>query len=350
MRWTACELHTHTFHSDGQQTLLELAKGAAMLGFECIALTDHNTMTGLEDRERVESETGITVIPGMEWTTFYGHMVTIGLQEYVDWRAAGPQDIHEGIRKVHVAGGLAGMAHPFRIGSPICTGCYWEFEIRDWNDIDYMEVWSGVFPQIQRNNQRAFQYWTDRLNEGCRLTATAGRDWHRQEKSNGPISVTYLGLDGEGTVPEQVIKALRRGCVSVTTGPLLQLELVGEKDRFMIGDEYSVQASPGLARVTSSADGEKKLDSCEARTTVDFSVRSGQWALPRQSFELRIVGSTGELARREMNSGSHPSSPAVVEVSTTLKLNGLTWMRAELWGMLEGVRAMLAFTNPIYFK
>jgi len=137
MRWVACELHTHTVHSDGRQSLMELARGASRLGFECLVLTDHNTMSGLAEREQAEQETGLAIIPGMEWTTFYGHMVTVGLQEFADWRNARPGNLHDGVAEVHRLGGLAGLAHPFRIGSPVCTGCYWEYPIADWNDFDY---------------------------------------------------------------------------------------------------------------------------------------------------------------------------------------------------------------------
>lgn len=41
-KWIACELHTHTQHSDGQFTVLELAQTAKQCGLEGIAITDHN--------------------------------------------------------------------------------------------------------------------------------------------------------------------------------------------------------------------------------------------------------------------------------------------------------------------
>ncbi len=176
MRWLACELHTHTLHSDGSQTLEELANGAVRLGFNAIALTDHNTMSGLVGREEIERQTGLIILPGMEWTTFYGHMVTVGLHTYADWRQAGRGGIDEGLAEVHRLGGLAGLAHPFRIGSPACTGCFWEYEVKDWNAVDYIEVWSGTLPSIQTDNRRAFELWTDKLNEGYRIAATSGRD------------------------------------------------------------------------------------------------------------------------------------------------------------------------------
>ncbi len=174
MRWLACELHTHTVHSDGRQTLQELGNGAARLGFDCLALTDHNTMSGLADKQIVEQSAGIFILPGMEWTTFHGHMVTIGLDDYVDWREAQPANIHDGVAAVHRHGGLAGLAHPFRIGSPACTGCYWEYAVQDWNDFDYIEVWSGTFAPIKTDNSRAFSLWTDKLNEATALRQLRG--------------------------------------------------------------------------------------------------------------------------------------------------------------------------------
>lgn len=62
MQWKPCELHTHTNHSDGQHTLMEMAKEAAKLGLSSLALTDHNTMSGLIDQEIVEAETEVSVV------------------------------------------------------------------------------------------------------------------------------------------------------------------------------------------------------------------------------------------------------------------------------------------------
>jgi hypothetical protein len=332
MRWTACELHTHTFHSDGQQTLLELANGAKSLGFECIALTDHNTMTGLRDRESVEAETGILIIPGMEWTTFYGHMVTIGMDAFVDWRSKGIGDIHQGITEIHANGGIAGMAHPFRVGSPICTGCYWEYEIKDWNDMDYIEVWSGTFPSIHKNNQRAFQLWTDRLNAGNRIAATSGRDWHVQSETPDPISVTYLGLENPGdSLRNQAIHAISRGRVAVTIGPLMTMSIEKANSSYKLGDLIPLEDVP--FHVDQSVG--------KAHVQIDFSVRKGLWDIPDQSFTLLITGNTGVLNQRLIRSED-------AEYGLDLAFTNLIWARAELWGTVSGARVLIAFTNAIY--
>ncbi|WP_336773267.1 CehA/McbA family metallohydrolase [Paenibacillus sp. MMO-58] len=327
MRWMACELHSHTNHSDGKQSLLELAQGAKALGFDCVALTDHNTMTGLSNRESVEQETGLTIISGMEWTTFYGHMVTIGLTEFVDWRPAGPGDIHEGIEQVHAFGGIAGMAHPYRIGNPMCTGCFWEFEIRDWNQLDYIEVWSGTFPSIKTDNTRAFRLWTERLNDGFRIAATSGRDWHAQEQTDDPLSVTYLQLDeSEGSVTEQAVRALATGRASVTMGPLVMLELRSGNMIYAIGDCVPAQ---------------ERSHSYEAVAEIDFQVRAGQWAFPEARYSITLMSNLGVIGEQQASSEQE-------QYRFEITAKGLKWVRAELKGNVRGVRTMIAFTNAIY--
>lgn len=339
MRWLACELHTHTFHSDGRQSLSELAEGSARLGFECIALTDHNTMSGLVDSEQVEREWGTAIIPGMEWTTFYGHMIMLGLQDFVDWRNAEKHGIHKGIAEIHRKGGLVGMAHPFRVGSPICTGCYWEYEVRDWNDIDYIEVWSGTFPSIKADNLRAFAFWTERLNAGFKIAATSGRDWHEQVATEEPVSVTYLGLDhadepiGMKHIPKAAVQALGKGRAAVTIGPLVTMEVESAGSFFTIGDTVSMPDSNHNGVV----------DRYVAHVKTDFSVRVGLWELPEQSFTLRITGNKGTLT--ELSVG------AADEVyRMNIPADGLLWVRAELWGAVRGARTLIAFTNAIYFN
>jgi hypothetical protein len=265
----------------------------------------------------------------MEWTTFYGHMLTLGVNDYIDWRPVGPGDIHRGIAAVHAHGALAGMAHPFRIGSPICTGCFWEFEISDWNDVDFIEVWSGTFPSVKQENIRAFQLWTDRLNEGYRIAATAGRDWHVQTRTDEPVSVTYLGLDdGPEPVAERALRALAQGRASITIGPLVVMELKSGHRSFRIGDIVpSIEKGQGY----------------RADISVDFSVRNGIWEITEQFYMLRVVGNTGVLAEHRVSAAEPLLSVDIVET-------GLIWARAELWGIVNGVKALIAFTNAVYFR
>ncbi|MET3849539.1 MULTISPECIES: CehA/McbA family metallohydrolase [unclassified Paenibacillus] len=329
MNWMACELHTHTFHSDGGQSLEELAASAKALGFDCIALTDHNTMSGLWNKETVEQQTGMNIIQGMEWTTFFGHMVTLGVKDYIDWRPVGPGDIHAGLARVHEQGGIAGMAHPFRPGSPMCTGCYWEFELRDWNDLDYIEVWSTTFAPLKNNNARAFRLWTDKLNEGFRIAATSGRDWHRQEQTDEPLSVTYLLMEEHGgSITDKAVAALSAGRATVTLGPRLDLGVHFGGKLYVIGDAVPEGTSPD--------------HTIELQATADFEARKEHWELPEQIYTLRFHSNLGMVSEL-------PYAADSKGCNVTLSREGLRWVRAELWGTIRGIRTMIAFTNPIYF-
>lgn len=329
-RWIPCELHTHTFHSDGKHSLSEVSKGARELGFECIALTDHNTMTGLHYKESVELENGVSVIKGMEWTTFFGHMVTLGVESYVDWRAVGPGDIHKGIEQVHAQGAIAGIAHPYRMGSPVCTGCYWEFEITNWSDIDYIEVWSGTFASIKKDNTRAFSLWTDLLNQGHQISATSGRDWHVLDQIDEPISVTYLGIQDSDstTIQQQAVKALCHGAISITMGPLLECEIEINKKRYTLGDQVLID------------DPSQKMT---VQVILDMETRKEQWELPDQDFHVILMSNLGIVEELVIPSGS-------TSTSVQLPIKDLRWVRAELEGTIQGVNTLIAFTNPIYFQ
>ncbi|MNO25129.1 hypothetical protein D3C76_149610 [compost metagenome] len=338
VRWIACELHTHTQHSDGVQTLEELAAGAVELGFDAIALTDHNTMSGLAGKDSIASQYGLLILPGMEWTTFYGHMVTLGLSEYADWRSADPSQIADGIQAVHRLGGIAGLAHPFRIGSPACTGCYWEYELKDWSVVDYIEVWSGTFASIRTNNRRAFALWTDKLNEGFRISATSGRDWHAQMKTEEPLSVTYLGIpDGEQPTEELLVNSLREGRATVTVGPLLSLAIFADGHKFELGSVVSLPLQ---------AEDQREL---QASVTIDFTVRSGLWFLSDQTIKLILCSDQGQEMDIEVTWSKNNANEPVCLSGLPLSPGPRKWLRAELWGIVQGAHAIIAFTNPVYF-
>jgi len=60
------DLHLHSKFSDGTDTPSELVDKALKLNLKAIALTDHDTVAGLEDFLSYGSEKGLHVIPGIE--------------------------------------------------------------------------------------------------------------------------------------------------------------------------------------------------------------------------------------------------------------------------------------------
>ena len=65
-----CDFHTHTLHSDGSYTPSELVAEAKKQNI-IIALTDHNTVSGLPDFMREAKREGVTAVGGVELSTVY---------------------------------------------------------------------------------------------------------------------------------------------------------------------------------------------------------------------------------------------------------------------------------------
>ena len=65
-----CDLHTHTNHSDGSSTVAELVRAAKEKNL-IIALTDHNTVTGLPEFLSEADRLGVIAVGGTELSTVY---------------------------------------------------------------------------------------------------------------------------------------------------------------------------------------------------------------------------------------------------------------------------------------
>ncbi len=63
------DLHTHTNHSDSTVSPEELVRLAKAVGLSAIAVTDHDTVSGVEPARRAGFEYGVEVIAGVELST-----------------------------------------------------------------------------------------------------------------------------------------------------------------------------------------------------------------------------------------------------------------------------------------
>lgn len=72
------DLHIHTTASDGTYSPSEVVKKAKDMGFKAIAITDHDTIDGLEEGKAAGKKLGLEVISGIELNTFiYGKEIHI---------------------------------------------------------------------------------------------------------------------------------------------------------------------------------------------------------------------------------------------------------------------------------
>lgn len=60
------DLHTHSTASDGKLSPAELMRHAQAVGIDVIALTDHDTLSGLEEASGEAARIGVELIPGVE--------------------------------------------------------------------------------------------------------------------------------------------------------------------------------------------------------------------------------------------------------------------------------------------
>lgn len=78
------DLHTHTTASDGTDTPTMLVKRALELNLSAIAITDHDTVSGVEEGLISARGTSLTVIPGIELSCQYKNKEIHMLGYFVD--------------------------------------------------------------------------------------------------------------------------------------------------------------------------------------------------------------------------------------------------------------------------
>lgn len=318
MDWKKFELHTHTHHSDGDFTIEEIVNTAKLEEYEGIALTDHNTQSGHQEFITAIEENNLIGIKGIEWTTFFGHMLVLGCETYVDWRYVGKDEIDDVIRKIRNNNGVVGIAHPFAIGNPICTGYLWEFNIKDWSNIDYIEVWSRDNPNKKGQSLKAYEMWTKLLNKGIRISAVSGRDWHRKQLECNS-AYTYLGFNKKFN-KENPLESIKNGQIFVTMGPHLIFQLIQNNNIIHIGEE----AKNG-----------------KVRGKISFKYSNDTQSKKGLNCKYINLVANGQIVRTINLDNNIDIYNEDLEVEKG-------WIRAEAYGDIEGNYELIAFTNPIY--
>lgn len=105
------DLHIHTHHSSCSilkaDTLLKIAK---RVGLDGIAVTDHNTIKGGVEVSKANKDRDFEVILGIEVNTDRGHVLGLYVNKEIK-----PGDFFEVSDEIRRQGGIAIIAHPFRI-------------------------------------------------------------------------------------------------------------------------------------------------------------------------------------------------------------------------------------------
>ncbi|MDR1939807.1 MAG: CehA/McbA family metallohydrolase [Clostridiales bacterium] len=305
------ELHCHTIHSDGAMTPERLVDRAKRRGYSAIALTDHNVYSACAAAKAAGESVGLTVIGGIEWTTFFGHAVCLSDDSGgVDWRDITKTNIGSLARLAKNNGAIVTVAHPKRMGYPVCTGCHWDFETDDYGGFTAFEVWSQSEDGDSLQNRLSEQFYRKLLNKGFRLSAVYGYDWHiERQGSENYFFNTYIGADGASA--DELKDGLRRGDTYIASG--LSAALYAGGRRLAFGSE----------------------------------IRSG-----KHVFDLKIgkgLCKGGVIPETLEISGSALRETVAAAVGNGVCLDlSPGWLMFKVYGLSEGRTKPLLVTSPIY--
>ena len=245
--WYRGDLHGHTIHSDGSWDIPEFVEYMRGHGLDFVTLSDHNTISGLA-QHRSLAENGFVAIGGTELSTFLGHALALGIQEYFDWRVGTDHELTmpELAQRILDAGRLFVIAHPMAVGDPECCGCHWEHLDMMPGNAPAVEIWNGWWSDYNEQGVQLYYRW---LNEGHRLVATSGTDIHERPPANAQGRAATNVVYAEHFSEEGILTALKHGHSYISAGPELVLEAVAQSSaKAMMGDSLPAEAATIMVR------------------------------------------------------------------------------------------------------
>ncbi len=297
--WLFGDLHMHSDASDGQYDIPTLAKMAKKRGLDFISVTNHNNFA---ENLHLPKVAGVTLIPGVEWTHYKGHINFFGLGQPFEnsFIANSEADMQALLAQVRSRGAVVSVNHP---RCDMCP-CLWQDDSR----FDMVEIWNGP---MRPTNLRGIAYWTQLLTQGRHIAAVGGSDFHRSRqpaRMGNPVTAVY----SDSRAPQDILQAVREGRSYVT-------DHAG-------GVRLSLRCGACGMGDTVPAD---------APHTVQF----GAEHLPRRA-HLLLIGPKGSVLA---DSALHGPNDAEMAPGISFVYLMAAVRRAGIWWPL-------AVSNPIYFQ
>ncbi len=189
------ELHTHTIFSKGTKLVVEgidgpeqILKEAKLKGIQALAITDHDTIQGYLHAKSLAKKYDIFLIPGEEVTTADGHLVALGISDFIKPRMS----LEETLDIVHNQGGIGISSHPFDL-KECGLGEKAKF-------CDAIEAYNSI------NLERISNWKARRFAEKYKKPVTAGSDAHSAEMIGNGLN----DLSAEKDI-DSIINAIKKG-------------------------------------------------------------------------------------------------------------------------------------------
>ncbi|MCS7252533.1 MAG: CehA/McbA family metallohydrolase [Armatimonadota bacterium] len=216
--WFKGNLHTHTKRSDGALEPHEVVKRYAEAGYDFLAITDHNKLTLIDEKESCE----MLLIPGEEISVGVSevgtefHFVAIGIErqwekpEGMLTKEISPSRL---VKEIHSLGGVAILCHP-----------YWsQLTVHDMLSFDGYIAIEIFNTSCHHSIGKGFSttHWDDLLFRGRFVWGVAVDDAHYHFNEHRPVDIcgAWVMVKCRQLTMKDVLEALQHGLFYSSTGP-----------------------------------------------------------------------------------------------------------------------------------
>lgn len=214
-RWLRGNHHGHSTVSDGVESPEALVAAYEGAGYDYLALSEHDILL---DPARLESATGMCLVPAVETTSSQGQtLLHLGATAALPAAKLAPADI---MARVHEAGGLFVFDHPnWRPRPQYATDAL----LLTMEGLKGMEIYCGVIERLS-GEARATDRWDRLLSRGWRVFGHGTDDQHEPRDRFVAWNMVQHP-EGEPVTPEAIVHALAEGRFYPSTG--VTVEAVG---------------------------------------------------------------------------------------------------------------------------
>jgi hypothetical protein len=207
--WFKGSLHIHSTASDGELAPEEVIGWYQRRGYHFLALTDHRVWS----EGRAVGDGFITIsgveLDGIDPQAGLFHLVGLGARRPPDLSAGASTSMQEAVNRLHDAGGLVVMAHPYWSGQmskdllPL-DGCF------------ALEVYNGG---CEVDDAKGFSaaHWDDLLAAGCRLWGIAVDDAHWRDGDHD-AGLGWVWVKARELTEAAILDALAKGNFYASSG------------------------------------------------------------------------------------------------------------------------------------
>ncbi len=205
--WLRGNLHTHTTVSDGEAKPEDVIALYERLGYDFLALTDHDLYAPVTE---YQAGTRVVLIPGVEVSARGPHLLQLGLD-----RVNEPLEDRQLVVDAIVGqGGLAVMNHP---------NWQWHFNhfpqplMEQLNGPVGLEIYNGTIERLE-GSALATDRWDQLLSKGKWLWGFANDDLHYRHEAG----IAWNVAQARERTPAAVLEALREGRFYASTGVTIE--------------------------------------------------------------------------------------------------------------------------------